>query len=118
NASNNHLSYILSEAFLNQGIIVGAPTYNGEIFPWVDFALQMFVRFDIRNRYTGMFGSKTWSSGITQKMVDRIGSLNWELVHDPFENLCAPTETEFQLASSMADKMAQILKTDNKSIPD
>jgi len=110
-ASSDHVSYILTKTFMCKGVIVAAPTYNGEIFPWVDFALQMIARFEIENRYVGIFGSKTWSSGVTDKILNRLKDLNWQLVGEPFENACAADFEDLKMAENLAHAMAKQMQT-------
>ena len=51
----NH-SYIIADIFRYNGLAVGAPTYNGTLFPEMEALLGKIVSRDIKGRYLGYFG--------------------------------------------------------------
>ena len=61
NASYTDLSYILSDIFKYNGLIIGAPTYSNGLYPPVEAVLNAIKVRELKNRYVGAFGSFTWA---------------------------------------------------------
>lgn len=79
-ASRNHPSFLLSEAWRRKGLIVGAPTYDARIFPPVDQFLKIAKRKKLRDRIAGVFGSYGLSGGAAKRMKSFAEDRDWELV--------------------------------------
>ena len=112
NISKTHHSYILSDIFRFNGLIVGAPTYNNGLYHEMEVLLSEIANRDIKNRYLGWFGSYAWAS----KAVKKIGEwnenkLHFEAVGQPVEMKQALTaETKAQceaLGKAMAERILQ-----------
>lgn len=80
NASHDNLSYIISDAFRYEGIIVGAPTYSMHIFPAVEqFMIAMETR-EIKNKVIATFGSFTWAPAAGVKLNEYVEKMKLETV--------------------------------------
>jgi len=75
-----HASYILSSVYTRSGVLVGAPTYEGELFPPMAHVLDMLNRKRIQNRKLAYFGSFGWSGGARREIAQWAEKLKWELV--------------------------------------
>lgn len=75
-----HVSYILSSVYTRNGVLVGAPTYEGELFPPMAHVLDMLNRKRIQNRKLAYFGSFGWSGGARREITQWAEKLKWELV--------------------------------------
>ncbi len=75
-----HASYILSSVYTRSGVLVGAPTYEGELFPPMAHVLDMVNRKRIQNRKLAYFGSFGWSGGARREIAQWAEKLKWELV--------------------------------------
>ena len=62
-AARTHVSYILPALWVNRGVVIGAPTYEGALFPPVLDVLNHAAVKRILNKRTAMFGSYGWSGG-------------------------------------------------------
>ncbi len=62
NAGKENLSYLISEAFRYDGLIVGAPTYSMTLFPAVDSFMKAMQTREIKGKTLALFGSFTWAS--------------------------------------------------------
>lgn len=76
NASVSSLSDMISDAFRYEGLIVGAPTYNGTLFPAVKQFTDAMVTREIRNKVVATFGSYTWAPASPKILDETFGSLN------------------------------------------
>jgi len=74
-----HASYILSSVYTRSGVLVGAPTYEGELFPPMAHVLDMLNRKRIQNRKLAYFGSFGWSGGARREIAQWAEKLKWEL---------------------------------------
>ena len=80
NISESHISHIMTSIWENRGVLIGAPTYEGGLFPPMAHALDMLSVKHIRGKLAARFGSFGWKSGGTQKMFeDIIATMKWDL---------------------------------------
>lgn len=89
-AARTHPSYILPALWKNKGVIVGAPTYEGTLFPPVSQAIDMAVLKRVMNKKAAIFGSYGWSKGAVATFQRLIEPLKWE-VTEVFEFRGSPT---------------------------
>jgi anaerobic nitric oxide reductase flavorubredoxin len=74
-----HASYILSALYTQSGVLVGAPTYEGDLFPPMAHVLDIAARKRIQNRKLGYFGSYGWSGGARREIAKLADTLKWDL---------------------------------------
>lgn len=84
-ASRTHHSYIIADIFRHRGLIIGAPTYNGELFPPMETLLSELVSRNIRHRLFGCFGSYTWAGQAVKQIVDLTQLCQWDNLMSPVE---------------------------------
>jgi anaerobic nitric oxide reductase flavorubredoxin len=94
-AAHTHVSYILPALWTHRGVMVGAPTYEGGMFPPVEQALMIAEQKKVRNKLAARFGSYGWSGGAQRAFMRIAESLKWEVV-DSFEFVGRPTEEELK----------------------
>jgi anaerobic nitric oxide reductase flavorubredoxin len=73
------ISEILVPLWLNAGVMVGAPTYEGGLFLDMTNVLQMAQRKHIFNKITAGFGSAAWGGGGQRELNERAVALKWEV---------------------------------------
>ena len=73
------ISEILPYLWLNAGVMVGAPTYEGGLFPDMGNVLQMAQRKHIINKITAGFGSAAWGGGGQREFNERAAAMKWEV---------------------------------------
>jgi anaerobic nitric oxide reductase flavorubredoxin len=108
-AAHTHVSYILPYLWTRQGVMVGAPTYEGSLFPPVAQVLDMAVRKRIRNKKVARFGSYGWSGGAQRHFERIIEPLKWELM-DSFEFMGGPTEEDLRHGEEFGTRFARLVK--------
>jgi anaerobic nitric oxide reductase flavorubredoxin len=89
-AARTHASYLLPSLWTNAGVMIGAPTYEGSLFPPLEQALQMAVQKQVKRRTAAMFGSYGWSKGALAHLKKIIEPAGWNLTAD-FEFPGGPT---------------------------
>jgi anaerobic nitric oxide reductase flavorubredoxin len=110
-AAHTHASYILPSLWTQRGVMVGAPTYEGSLFPPVAQALDMAAQKRIRNKKVARFGSYGWSGGAQRHFERIIEPLKWELV-DSFEFNGGPTEEDLRHGEEFGAAFARLVKGD------
>jgi anaerobic nitric oxide reductase flavorubredoxin len=80
NVSKTPISYILPSLFTQRGVMVGAPTYEGGLFPDMKIALEIASGKHIFGRKTACFGSHAWVGGGEREFSRIADTLNWEML--------------------------------------
>jgi len=78
-ASRVHVSYLIREAWKRKGLILGAPTYDGGVFPPLEGLLRLLERKRLKGRVVGVFGSYGWRGGAVSKLAEHAGKLGWQV---------------------------------------
>lgn len=98
NVSKSHHSYIIRDVFRYRGLIVGAPTYNTDLYHEMDVLLSELAQRDIKHHLLGCFGSYGWAS----KAVGKI--LEWNENHLHFEHVGTPVEIKQSLDATTTEQ--------------
>ena len=104
--THTHISYVLPSLWTQRGVIVGAPTYEGGLFPPMVEVLNMARQKRIRNKQTAYFGSFGWSGGARRELEQLAGELKWDLV-DTFEFRGGPTKESLHKAEQFGIRFAE-----------
>lgn len=108
-AARTHVSYILPALWVNRGVAIGAPTYEGALFPPVLDVLNHAAVKRILNKKVAMFGSYGWSGGALRNIKQVIEPLKWELL-DSFEFIGSPTKEQLRQARTFGKSFAEQIK--------
>lgn len=101
-----HVSYILPSLWVRQGVIVGAPTYEGGLFPAMVHALDVAARKRIQNLKAAYFGSYGWSGGGEQEFRRLAEGMKWEVL-DSFTFRGGPTLEDLKKAEEFGERFAR-----------
>jgi flavorubredoxin len=85
NVTKTDASYILSDIFRYDRLVIGSPTYSNELFPEVASLIAKIETRDIRNRKFAYFGSSTWSNASIKLLSAFAERMKWEVVSLPIE---------------------------------
>lgn len=108
-AARTHVSYILPYLWTHTGVMVGAPTYEGGLFPPMAHVLDMALRKGIRNKKVARFGSYAWSGGAQKEFEKIVGELGWE--NQGFlEFVVTPSEEELEKGQEFGAALARAVK--------
>ena len=109
-AARTHSSYILPALWTWRGVMVGAPTYEGSLFPPVAQALDMAVLKRVVNKKTAVFGSYGWSKGGMAAFQKLVEPLKWD-VTDILEFRGGPTAELLKKGEEFGERFAAAVKT-------
>lgn len=108
NAAKSELSYMISDAFRYEGLIVGSPTYSMHIFPPVEqFMIAMETR-EIKNKVLATFGSFTWASAAHKQLGEYASKSKLDVVAK-MEMKHAPGCETFKQAADLAEKVVEAM---------
>ncbi len=107
--THTHVSYILPSLWTQRGVVVGAPTYEGSLFPPMAQALQMAGHKRIRDKKVARFGSYGWGGGAQRDFERIIEPLRWELT-DSLEFIGGPTDKDLKKGEEFGAQFARLVK--------
>ena len=109
NVSKSDPSEILADIFRYRGLIVGSPTYCGELFTPIENLLNMVRIRDVKERLYAAFGSYTWAPAALRRLRPFAEEMKWESVSEGMElkmaDLPSVTEAAWELGVSMAERL-------------
>lgn len=108
-AARTNVSYILPSLWIRRGVVVGAPTYEGSLFPPMVHALDTVSRKRISNRKAAYFGSYGWSGGGKKEFTRLAEDLKWDVV-DTLEFPGGPTLEDLREGEAFGARFAEALK--------
>ena len=108
NLSVSHVSYVLSDIFRFDTLVVGGPTYNGGLFPPVKELMDEVGMRQIPHRRFGVFGSYSWAGCAVKQICAFAERMKWELAAEPveFAHAHTPEKTEKGL-QALAEQLAR-----------
>jgi len=106
--ARTHVSYILPSLWTKTGVVIGAPTYEGKLFPPMMEVLNMAVLKRIVNKKATYFGSYGWSKGALKLTRSIVGEINWELV-ESFEFHGGVNQSKLKEGELFGKKFAESL---------
>ncbi|MBN2040484.1 MAG: FprA family A-type flavoprotein [Spirochaetes bacterium] len=101
-----HTSYMLPALLVNKGVIVGAPTYEASLFPYMSVILEKAALKNIKNKTAVYFGSYGWSKGALKKTLELTEPLGWEYI-ETFEFAGGPTQEDIKKGYDLGRKIAE-----------
>jgi flavorubredoxin len=101
-----HPSYILPALWKFQGVVVGAPTYEGQLFPPAVDVLNYAALKKISNKKLMTFGSYGWAGGALRTVKKIVEPLNWDLV-ESYEFRGGPTREDLARGEELGEQFAK-----------
>lgn len=109
NASKSNMSYMISDAFRYEGLIVGSPTYSMNILPPVEqFMIAMKTR-EIKDKVVATFGSFTWAAAAGAKLNEYVADMKLEVV-DSLVMKQSADESTFEDIDRLVDNFVAALR--------
>ncbi|HPH98031.1 MAG TPA: FprA family A-type flavoprotein [Anaerolineaceae bacterium] len=109
NVSTTHVSYILPSLWSLQGVVVGAPTYEGSLFPPMQQVLDMAAGKKVSAKKLAVFGSYGWKSSTQAAFQTICENAKWEMISS-FEFLGGPTAETLRSCVELGSGFAQKIK--------
>lgn len=85
NLSTADPSVVLRDIFKYDTLVVGSPTYNGELFPEVEYLLSKIEARCIPHRNFAAFGSFTWAGAAVRRFAEFAERMKWTTPCTPLE---------------------------------
>jgi len=114
NVSVSPHSNIIRDVFKYNGLIVGCPTYNNQMYPEMEALLSKLAARGIKNRYFGYFGSFTWAGAAVKNIAAFAETSGWEVVGIPAEMKQAMNQQSRDAAVALAQAMAEKIKSNKE----
>jgi anaerobic nitric oxide reductase flavorubredoxin len=109
-AAHTHASYILPSMWTQRGVMVGAPTYEGGLFPPVEQALEMASHKKISNKLTARFGSHGWSGGAGRRYNQLVEEMGWTVLEE-FEFTGGATQADLERGQAFGAAFAREVRS-------
>ena len=108
NVSTTNISYMLPSLISQQGVAVGAPTYEGRLYPAMTQALDMAAFKHLSKKKALYFGSFGWGGGALRQLTEKLETMKWKL-EDSLEFIGRPTAETLQRGKEMGEKFARMI---------
>ena len=108
NVSTTNISYMLPSLISLQGVAIGAPTYEGRLYPAMTQALDMAAFKHLSYKKAMYFGSFGWGGGALRQLTEKLETMKWELT-DSLEFIGRPTAETLQRGKEMGEKFARMM---------
>lgn len=110
NVSKSDPSVILRDIFRYKGLIIGSPTYCGDLFSPISYILSLLKIRDVKGKLYSCFGSSTWAPMSVKKLVPVAEEMDWTLVGAPAELKMADQLPAHDAAWALGKAMAEALE--------
>jgi len=107
--ARTHPSYVLPSLWTRSGVMIGAPTYETNLYPPMEYLLHLCGLKKIHARRYAMFGSYGWSGGAFKHASATVEELKWEL-QDSFEFVGSPADDDLRKGEAFGRTFAQTIK--------
>ena len=110
NLSYADISNVIRDIFKYDTLIVGSPTYNGELFPEVGSPPQNISERCIPCRKFAYFGSYTWAGAAVRLLGEFAQKMKWEAICQPTEMKQGYDDQGAQCCTALAKAIAEIIR--------
>ena len=106
---DNHHSAVMTELARCGLVVVGSPTHNNGILPFVSAMLTYMKGLRPQNRIGGAFGSFGWSGECVKILTDHLQGMGFELPVDPIKVKYVPGQDVLDQCTEMGKSLGQAL---------
>ena len=107
NASTSDFSIALRDALCTPALIVGSPTYEGDMMPQVKAFLDLLQLKGIKPMVAGVFGSYGWAGGAVKHLIETLREMGAEVVEPHVGFKGAPSKEDYIKARQMAEAIVK-----------
>ncbi|MDA3854339.1 MAG: FprA family A-type flavoprotein [Bacteroidales bacterium] len=107
--SKSHSSYILSDIFRYNGLIIASPTYCNELYPEIESLLHKIKIRSITKRAFTYFGSFTWADATNKRFKVFAEDMKWDVIGNPFAEKMALKAEKTKMAEELGRVMAEAI---------
>lgn len=109
NVSRSHVSYIIEDVWRYQGLVLGSPTYDANVFPPMDALLRLLSTKRIAKRAVGVFGSHGWAGGAVEALTGFVKDNRLDLVEPTVDAKFSGTPEQIEQCHELGRKMVERL---------
>lgn len=109
NVSRSHVSYIIEDVWRYQGLVLGSPTYDANVFPPMDALLRLLSTKRIAKRAVGVFGSHGWAGGAVDALTGFVKDNRLDLVEPTVDAKFSGTPEQIEQCHELGRKMVERL---------
>jgi len=106
---NEHVSFVLADAYKSEGIVVAMPTYEYRMFPPMAYLLDIFERKHVVRRKALRIGSYGRVGGAKKEYEAKIEALKWDSL-PPVEWAGAPNDEMARILRERGRELAKRVK--------
>lgn len=104
-----HPGYVLPELIDAKAVLIGAPTYEGEIFPPVSNMIEYMKIKHIRPKPVAIFANYSWGSRITEALKMRLSEIGMKVIEPSLLVRGRMSEEDKQKADLMIENLTKEL---------
>ncbi len=106
----NHHSAVMTEVLDAAAVIVGSPTHNNGVLPFVAEVLQYMTGLRPQNKIGASFGSFGWSGESVKVIAEHLQKMNMELPAEPVKCQNKPTHADLARCVELGKTLAQAIQ--------
>jgi flavorubredoxin len=106
-ASKTHASFILSDVWEYNGLVLASPAYNNDLFPSMKNVIEKFLERKMAPRHTALIGISTWSGGGVKNLKRLSEELGWEITGEALEAKYAASADDYEKCRQIARELAK-----------
>lgn len=113
--SKTNSSYILSDIWKYNGLVLGSCTYNNSVYPMMNQLIYTLKMNKIKNHALGIFGSYGWSGGAVKELTEFASEGGtFEVAPTIVDTKGAMKEEDIENLRTLAKEIAGMVKKDTK----
>jgi flavorubredoxin len=113
--THTHPSYILPSLWTKRGVLVGAPTYEGELFPPMKNMLQIARFKRVSGKLAARFGSYGWGGGAQKVFEAMAAEMEWRSVQ-MLEFMGSPSADDLRKGQAFGAAFARLVKEETSML--
>lgn len=113
--SKTNASYILSDIWKYNGLVLGSCTYNNSVYPMMNQLMYTLKMNKLKNHVLGIFGSYGWSGGAVKELTEFASEGgSFEVAPTVVDTKGAMKEEDIENLRTLAKEIAEMVRKDDK----
>ena len=113
--SKTNASYILSDIWKYNGLVLGSCTYNNSVYPMMNQLMYTLKMNKLKNHVLGIFGSYGWSGGAVKELTEFASEGGtFEVAPTVVDAKGAMKEEDIENLRTLAKEIAEMVRKDDK----
>ncbi|PSJ30877.1 flavodoxin [Peptostreptococcus russellii] len=113
--SKTNASYILSDIWKYNGLVLGSCTYNNSVYPMMNQLMYILKMNKLKNHVLGIFGSYGWNGGAVKELTEFASEGGtFEVAPTVVDTKGAMKEEDIENLRTLAKEIAEMVRKDDK----